>query len=204
MESPPWHNPDMSNEDPPSELHKIDMIRARLDRPVALIGMMGAGKTRLGKILSERLGLPFVDSDEEIEKAASLSIPEIFEKFGEPYFRDGERRVIKRLIEEGGSIISTGGGAILNPDTAQELWRDTIAIWVRADIDVMLERTSRNDKRPLLKGGHPREIMTRLMEARYPIYQQAHVTVESRNGGGDDVVSQSINGIYDYLMKVDA
>ncbi len=191
----------MSNDVLQSELQKIDTIRARLNRPVALIGMMGAGKTRLGKTLSERLGLPFVDSDEEIEKAAGLTIPEIFEKFGEPYFRDGERRVIKRLIEEGGSIISTGGGAVLNPDTARELWRDTIAIWVKADLDVMLERTARNDKRPLLKNGDPREIMTRLIELRYPLYQQAPITVESRNGAGDNVLSQAIEGLYDYLMK---
>lgn len=194
----------MSHEAALSDLQKIDIIRARLKRPVALIGMMGAGKTRLGKILSEKLGLPFFDSDEEIEKAAGLTIPEIFEKFGEPYFRDGERRVIKRLIEEGGAIISTGGGAILHPDTARELWADTIAIWVRADLDVMLERTSRNDKRPLLKNGDPREIMTRLMEIRYPLYQQAHIIVESRNGAGDDVLSQTITSLCDYLMKDDA
>lgn len=204
LESGAWHNAFMSYDPQPNDTQKIEVIRARLNRPVALIGMMGAGKTRLGKILSERLHLPFVDSDEEIEKAAGLSIPEIFEKFGEPYFRDGERRVIKRLIEEGGHIISTGGGAVMNPDTAQELWHDAIAIWVKADIDVILERTSRNDKRPLLKNGNPRETLTRLMEIRYPIYQHAHITVQSCNGPGDEVVHQAINGLYEFLTKEDA
>ncbi len=183
------------------DLQKITSIRSRLDRPVALIGMMGAGKTRLGKMLAESLGLPFVDSDDEIEKAAGLTIPEIFEKFGEPYFRDGERRVIKRLIEEGGQIISTGGGAILNADTAHELWTQTVCIWVKADLNVMLERTARNDKRPLLKNGDPREIMTRLIEARYHIYEQAHITVESRNGAAEDALAQALNEIDAYLNQ---
>lgn len=183
------------------DLHKTAAIRSRLDRPIALIGMMGAGKTRLGKMLAEALNLPFVDSDEEIEKAAGLHIPEIFEKFGEPYFRGGERRVIKRLIEEGGQVISTGGGAILNADTAHELWTKTIAIWVKADLDVMLERTARNDKRPLLKNGDPREIMTRLMEARYHIYEQAHIIIESRNGAAEDVLADALNEIDNYLYR---
>lgn len=178
---------------------KLFSIRTRLDRPVALIGMMGAGKTRLGKMLSETLDVPFVDSDDEIEAAAGLSIPEIFEKFGEPYFRDGERRVIKRLLDQPVQVIATGGGAILNPDTASELWNKTLAIWVRADIDVMLERTARNDKRPLLKNGDPREIMTKLMNVRYPIYQQAHITVESRSGAAEDVLEDAIDQIHIFL-----
>ena len=178
---------------------KLFSIRTRLDRPVALVGMMGAGKTRLGKMLAEALSVPFVDSDEEIEKAAGLSIPEIFEKFGEPYFRDGERRVIKRLLDQPVQVIATGGGAILNADTASELWSKTLAIWVRADINVMLERTARNDKRPLLKNGDPREIMTRLMDVRYPIYQQAHIMVESRSGAAEDVLADAINQIDIYL-----
>lgn len=178
---------------------KTASIRSRLDRPVALIGMMGAGKTRLGKMLADALTLPFVDSDEEIEKAAGLTIPEIFEKFGEPYFRDGERRVIKRLIEEGGQVISTGGGAILNADTAYELRTETITIWVKADLNVMLERTARNDRRPLLKSGDPREIMTRLMETRYPLYEQAHIMVESRNGAAEDVLARALDEIDAYL-----
>ena len=128
-----------------------------------------------------------------------MGIPEIFEKFGEPYFRDGERRVIKRLVDQPAQVIATGGGAILNPDTASELWEKTLAIWVRADLEIMLERTARNDKRPLLKGGDPREIMTRLMEVRYPIYEKAHIVVESRSGAAEEVLNRAINEIYTYL-----
>lgn len=180
---------------------KLFSIRTRLDRPIALIGMMGAGKTRLGKMLAEALNMPFIDSDEEIESAAGMGIPEIFEKYGEPYFRDGERRVIKRLIEEGGRVIATGGGAVLNTDTASELWDKTLAIWVRADLDVMLERTGRNNKRPLLKNGNPREIMVKLMEVRYPIYEKAHIVVESRSGAAEDVLHDAINQIYTHLNR---
>lgn len=194
MEIWSWHKQGMST-DP----QKLFSIRTRLDRPITLVGMMGAGKTRLGKMLAEALNIPFVDSDEEIESAAGMGIPEIFEKFGEPYFRDGERRVIKRLVDQPAQVIATGGGAILNPDTASELWEKTLAIWVRADLEIMLERTARNDKRPLLKGGDPREIMTRLMEVRYPIYEKAHIVVESRSGAAEEVLNRAINEIYTYL-----
>lgn len=179
---------------------KIFSIRTRLDRPVTLVGMMGAGKSRLGKILAEALDIPFVDSDEEIEKAAGLSISEIFEKFGEPYFRDGERRVIKRLLDKDLQVIATGGGAILNPEIADDLWANTVAIWVRADINVMLERTSKTDKRPLLKNGDPKEILTKLAEVRYPIYEQAHIVVDSHSGPAEDILMQAIDQLYIYLM----
>jgi shikimate kinase len=178
---------------------KLFSIRTRLDRPISLVGMMGAGKTRLGKMLAETLNIPFVDSDEEIEKAAGLSIPEIFEKFGEPYFRDGERRVIKRLLDQDVQVIATGGGAILNPDTASELCTQTLEIWVKADLDVMLERTAKTDRRPLLKAGNPKEIMMRLMDVRYPIYEKAHITVESHAGPVEDILEQAIDQIYTYL-----
>lgn len=183
---------------------KLFSIRTRLDRSISLVGMMGAGKTRLGKMLAEALSIPFVDSDEEIEKAAGLSIPEIFEKFGEPYFRDGERRVIKRLLDQDVQVIATGGGAILNPDTASGLWTQTLAIWVKADLDVMLERTAKTDRRPLLKTGDPREIMTRLMDARYPVYEQAHIIVESHAGPAEDILAQAIDQIYTYLNHTHA
>lgn len=182
---------------------KIFSIRTRLDRPLALIGMMGAGKSRLGKMLAEALNVPFIDSDDEIEEAASLTIAEIFEKFGEPYFRDGERRVIKRLLDDDVRVIATGGGAILNPNTAAELWSKTIAIWVRADIDVMLERTGKTNKRPLLKAGDPKEILTALAEIRYPIYEQAHIVIESDNGPADDILAKTIDEIYLYLNRTE-
>ncbi len=183
---------------------KLFSIRTRLDRPISLVGMMGAGKTRLGKMLAETLSIPFVDSDEEIEKAAGLSIPEIFKKFGEPYFRDGERRVIKRLLDQNVQVVATGGGAVLDPDTASELWKQTLAIWVKADLDVMLERTAKTDRRPLLKTGDPREILTRLMDVRYPVYEQAHIIVESHAGPAEDILEQAIDRIYTYLNHTHA
>ncbi|QQG35624.1 MAG: shikimate kinase [Micavibrio aeruginosavorus] len=181
---------------------KIFSIRARLNRPIVLVGMMGAGKTRLGKMLSEVLGYSFADSDEEIERAAGLTISEIFERYGETYFRDGERRVVKRLVEGGIQVIATGGGAILNQDTAQEIWNQTLSIWVKADIPTILERTSRNDKRPLLKQGDPEEVLKRLSEARYPIYQNAHLTIESRNAPGEEMLGEAIDKIFGFLSDV--
>ena len=180
---------------------KIFSIRARLDCPVVLIGMMGAGKSRLGRMLAESLDIQFVDSDEEIEAAAGLSIQEIFEKFGEDYFRDGERRVIKRLLTKDVRVVATGGGAILNPETAAELWSDTISIWVRADINVMVDRTSKTDKRPLLKTGDPKEILSKLAAARYPLYEQAHIIVDSHSGPAEDILAHAIDELYLYLNR---
>lgn len=180
---------------------KIFSIRARLDRPLVLTGMMGVGKTRLGKMLAEALGWPFYDSDEEIEKAAGLSIPEIFEKYGEPHFRDGERRVIKRLLENPKSVIATGGGAVMNPETAADLLADSISIWIKADLDIMVARTAKTDKRPLLKEGDPREILSRLIEVRYPVYEKAPVHVDSSLGETEEIVADMLDQIYTVLMQ---
>lgn len=180
---------------------KIFSIRARLDRPLVLAGMMGVGKTRLGKMLAEALGWPFYDSDEEIEKAAGLSIPEIFEKYGEPHFRDGERRVIKRLLENPKSVIATGGGAVMNPETAADLLADSISIWIKADLDIMVARTAKTDKRPLLKEGDPREILSRLTEVRYPVYEKAPVHVDSSLGETEEIVADMLDQIYVVLMQ---
>jgi len=174
-------------------------IRRLLDRPLVLIGMMGAGKTRMGKQLSAALKLSFTDSDDEIEKAAGLSIPEIFERFGEPYFRDGERRVIGRLIDQGVGVIATGGGAVLNEETAGRIWNEAISIWVRADMGVMVERTSRKDNRPLLKTGDPEKILTDLAAARYPIYEKANIVIDSHNGPAEAILNQSLEKIQKFL-----
>lgn len=181
---------------------KVFSIRTRLDRPIVLVGMMGAGKTRLGKMLAEALDYRFVDSDEEIERAAGLSIAEIFEKYGEPYFRDGERRVVRRLIEGEVQVVATGGGAILNPDTAGEIWGQTLSIWVKADIATILERTARNDKRPLLKNGNPEETLKNLAAMRDPIYQKAHIALDSSHVSGDELLAQAIDRIYGGLNDI--
>jgi shikimate kinase len=178
---------------------QIEEIRGRLGRPVVLIGMMGAGKTRIGRGLAAALELPFFDSDDEIEKAAGMKIADIFEKFGEAYFRDGERRVIRRLIEGGAGVISTGGGAVMTPETGELVWSQAISIWVRAEIPVMLERALRTGRRPLLKGDNPEAIMAALAEKRYPIYEKADIAVDSHGGPPEAVLEQALGKLHDFL-----
>ena len=183
---------------------KIERIRDNLDKPLVIIGLMGAGKTRIGKQLASSIGLDFYDSDDEIEQAAGMPVSEIFERFGEAYFRDGERRVIERLVDESYDasshyVIATGGGAIMTQETQELLLSKTHLVWVRADIDVMVERTARRDTRPLLKNGDPREILTTLMNKRYPVYEKADIVVESHNGPVEAVMNQALDKIYNFL-----
>lgn len=150
-----------------------------LDRPVVLVGMMGVGKTSIGKRLALRLGAPFVDADDEIEKAAGLSIAEIFDKFGEEYFRDGERRVIARLIEGEPKIIATGGGAFVNDYTRALILERATSIWLDADVHVLADRVSRRNHRPLLKDKDPVEVLTELGKVRNPLYAAANLHIRS-------------------------
>lgn len=150
-------------------------------KPIALVGMMGVGKTSIGRRLAQRLQIPFVDADQEIVDAAGLSIPEIFEKFGEAHFRDGERRVIARLFDGKRKIIATGGGAFVNEGTRKLMLERAIVIWLDADIDTLVERTARKGDRPLLANGDAREILTKLAQERNPLYAQAHVHVKSQS-----------------------
>jgi shikimate kinase len=150
-------------------------------KPIALVGMMGVGKTSIGRRLAQRLQIPFVDADQEIVNAAGLSIPEIFEKFGEAHFRDGERRVIARLFDGKRKIIATGGGAFVNEETRQLMLERAIVIWLDADIDTLVERTARKGDRPLLANGDARQILTKLAQERNPLYVQAHVHVKSQS-----------------------
>lgn len=175
----------MEHETPPLSHAEIARIGRRIDRPVVLVGMMGVGKTTVGRKLATLLDLPFVDADEEIERAARMSIPEIFANFGEPYFRDGERRVISRLVGQGSfadrKILATGGGAFVDPDTRALVQSRAISVWLDSDIETLIERVGRKDNRPLLKNGNPREILTRLREERRPFYEQAAIHVVSGN-----------------------
>jgi shikimate kinase len=162
---------------------EIGRIARRIDRPIVLVGMMGVGKTTVGRKLSHLLHIPFVDADEEIERAAQMTIPEIFEAYGEPYFRNGERRVIARLMGDGDGpnrkIIATGGGAFCDPVTRELVLRHGIAVWLDSELNTLLERVSRKDNRPLLRNGNPREVLSRLREERRPFYAEAPIHVMS-------------------------
>ena len=144
---------------------------------VVLVGLMGSGKTRVGIELSKLLKLPFFDSDKEIERAAGLSIPEIFEKFGEKEFRTGEKKVMLRLLSEGGKVLASGGGAFIQPEIRKEIKENATSVWLKADLETLVERTSRTTHRPLLQGGDPAQKLKELMDARYPIYAEADITV---------------------------
>ena len=173
----------------------IARIAARVDRPVVLVGLMGVGKSTVGRRLAALLNWDFVDADDEIEEAAQRSVGEIFEEFGEAYFRDGERRVIARLLEESSGVIATGGGAFVDPETRSLILERGVSVWIDCDIETLVERTGRRDTRPLLKTGDPREILTRLLEERRPFYSQAHIRVESRDGPHMQTVMQILEAI---------
>ncbi len=174
-------------------------ISARITCPVVLVGLMGVGKSTVGRKLASLLRRDFVDADEAIVEAAQLSIPEIFEQFGEPYFRDGERRVIARLIEEGHGVIATGGGAFVDPSTRALILERAIAVWVDADIDTLVERTARRNTRPLLKNGNPKETLARLAAERAPFYAEAPIRVVSENGPHADTARAIIEAIDQWL-----
>lgn len=174
----------MDVDDPDLSPEAIRALARRLDRPVVLVGMMGVGKSSVGKKLSSLLHWPFLDADEEIERAAQMPIAEIFERFGEPYFRDGERRVIARLLDDENhrTVIATGGGAFCEPETRSLILDKGIAVWLDADVDTLVERTGRKDNRPLLKNGNRHEILGRLRDERQPAYAQAPLHVLSSAG----------------------
>lgn len=168
---------------------------APVDRPVVLVGLMGAGKTTVGRRLAARLGLPFVDADAEIEKAAGRSISEIFEDFGEKEFRKGERRVIARLLRGKPIVLATGGGAYMDPKTRDRIRRLAISVWLKADVKLLAKRTAKRDTRPLLRTGDPLKILEKLAAERYPVYAEADVTVESGGGPHEQVVARILDAL---------
>jgi len=166
-----------------------------LNKTVALVGMMGAGKTSLGRRLATRLDVPFKDADHEIEVAAGLSVSEIFEKFGEPYFRDGERRVIARLLTEPPHIMATGGGAYMDPVTRAAMKEAAFTIWLKAPLEFLVARVKKRDTRPLLRGGDVREKIEKLLQEREPVYAEADITLEcdtDSQAGAVDMIMEAL------------
>lgn len=176
------HHPTLSKAAPP-------------DRPIVLVGLMGAGKSTIGRRLAARLGLPFVDADTEIETAAGMTVSEIFDRFGEAYFRDGERRVIARLFDGVAKVIATGGGAFVNDDTRALILAEATAIWLDADPAVLADRVGRRDTRPLLRGRDPLPVLQDLARARNPLYAHAHLRVPSANAPHEVTVTAILKAL---------
>ena len=164
----------------------------RLVRPVVLIGLMGAGKSSVGARLADLLGGRFLDSDVEIERAANMTVPEIFERYGEEHFRDGERKVIARLLGGKPKVLATGGGAFMNAETRALIAERAVSVWLQAELDLLVHRTAGRSHRPLLNRGDPRAILAGLIETRYPVYAEADVHVESLPGQTHESMAQRI------------
>lgn len=178
---------------------EIRKLVERLDRPVVLVGMMGVGKSTVGKKLAALLHLEFCDADDAIEEAAQMTVSEIFERFGEAYFRDGERRVIARLIDSGPAVIATGGGAFAQQDTRKLILERGLAVWLDADVETILDRVKRKDTRPLLRNGDPREVVARLKAEREPFYAEAPIHVSSSTGPHADAVTRIVQELDRWL-----
>ena len=175
-----------------------EMVRQNLGvRPIVLVGLMGAGKTSVGRRLAEKLGIEFVDADHEIEMAAGKPITEIFADHGEAYFREGERRVIARLLENGSQVLATGGGAWMNSDTREKVKERGISVWLKADLDVLLKRVAKRSDRPLLRED-PKGVLRKLIDQRYPFYATADVTVESRDVQHGQMVNDVVKALAEW------
>lgn len=171
------------------------VVAALGGRPIVLVGLMGAGKTTIGRRLAKRLSIPFRDADHEIEAAANMTIAEIFAQHGEAHFRDGEKRVIARLLDEGDQVIATGGGAWMNDETRELVAERGVSVWLKAEFDVLMERVRRRSHRPLLKDPDPEGVMRRLMDERYPVYATADVMVISKEAPHDRIVTSVIEAL---------
>jgi shikimate kinase len=174
---------------------------ALLNRSVVLVGMMGSGKSSIGRRLAAVLDLPFIDADAAIEQAAGMTVEDIFSEYGEPYFREGEERVIKRLLQTGPQVLATGGGAVISPKTRAEIMRTGVSLWLRAPVELLLQRVSRRDNRPLLKTADPRAVLTRLLELREPYYAGADLVLESRDVPHETIVEEILPLLASYLER---
>ena len=170
-------------------------------RSIVFVGLMGAGKTAVGRRVAQLAGLPFIDSDHEIEHVSRMTIPELFEAYGEPEFRSLESRVIQRIIENGPHVLSTGGGAFMNAQTREAIAANGVSVWLKADLDLLMERVSRKQNRPLLKDPDPRGVLRRLMDVRHPVYALADLVVESRDVSKEDMAMQVVAALHDHLSN---
>src|SRR3954451_14878819 len=182
-----------------SPTQEADITSALGRRSVVLVGMMGAGKSTIGRRLAARLRLPFLDADIEIEAAASMSIPDIFATHGEPYFRDGEARVIARLLDNGPAVIATGGGAFMREETRNRIRDKAVSVWLKADADTILKRVKRRADRPLLQTADPAATIGRLIDERHPVYQLADITIASREVLHEKIVEECIAALHGWL-----
>lgn len=174
----------------------VERVRAGIGtKTLVLVGLMGAGKTSVGRKLAQTLQLPFADSDHEIENVSRMTVPELFEAYGEVEFRALEQRVVTRLVADGPAVIGTGGGAFMNADTRAAIRASGISIWLKADIDTLMERVARRQNRPLLKTSDPRAVMRKLMEDRYPVYGEADVTIVSRDARHATIAAEIIKAV---------
>ena len=175
---------------------ETDILSALGSRSIVLVGMMGVGKSTIGRRLAARLRLPFVDADVEIEAAAGMTIPEIFELHGEPHFRDGEARVIARLLENGPAVLATGGGSFMREETRQRIHDKAVSIWLKADADLIMRRVKRRADRPLLHTADPAATVNRLMTEREPIYEHADITIGSRDVPHEKIVEECVEALH--------
>ncbi|MDP1868116.1 shikimate kinase [Bradyrhizobium sp.] len=178
---------------------EAEIISALGMRSVVLVGMMGAGKSTIGRRLSARLHLPFLDADTEIEAAAGMSIPDIFETHGEPHFRDGEARVIARLLDGGPAVIATGGGAFMREETRNRIRDKAVSLWLKADAEIIMKRVKRRADRPLLQTADPAATVGRLIEEREPVYQRADLTIWSRDVPHERIVDECLDALHAWL-----
>ncbi|MEQ1936825.1 shikimate kinase [Mesorhizobium sp. CN5-321] len=173
-------------------------------RSVVFVGLMGAGKTAIGRKVAGMLGLPFIDSDHEIESVSRMTIPELFEQYGETEFRSLEQRVILRLLENGPQVLSTGGGAFMNPQTQEAVHAHGVSVWLKADLDLLMERVSKKQNRPLLRNDDPRGVLARLMDERYPVYAKADITVTTRDERKDVIAAETVEALARHLDPAEA
>lgn len=184
-----------------SDARSLQAIRTALgQRSVVLVGLMGCGKSAIGRRLAAKLSLPFIDADEEIERAAGKTIEDIFAEHGEPYFREGERKVLARLLRAGPQVLATGGGAYMNDESRRAVAEHGVSVWLKAELPLLVRRVGKRGNRPLLKDGDPEAVLRNLIATRYPVYAEADITVESRDVPHDVTVGEIVGRLADALI----